>query len=247
MHCVQQGSGDPVVLLHQTPRSADEYREVLPLLARRHRAMALDTIGFGCSDPPPWRPTIERYAAVVLEALDALGVRRAAVVGHHTGGVIAIELAARAPERVDRLVLSSTPYVDAESRARRADAAPIDEVRPDPEGRHLTELWQRRRGFYPPDRPELLERFVRDALRAQTPLEDGHRAVGAYRMEDRIGRVRAPVLLIGATADPFAHPDLPRLAERLPGCRVVELAGGTVALPDQLPEEFAAAMLDFLA
>ena len=51
-------------------------------------------------------------------------IARAHVVGHHTGGVIAIELAARAPERVASLTLSSTPYTDAEFRraARRATA-----------------------------------------------------------------------------------------------------------------------------
>src|SRR5579859_7717356 len=86
----------PVVLLHQTPRSWDEYREVLPLLGRTRRAIAMDTIGFGASAPISDH-AIETYASVVVEFIQALGLARAALVGHHTGGLIAIETAARAP------------------------------------------------------------------------------------------------------------------------------------------------------
>lgn len=91
------GSGPVVVLLHQTPRSADEYRDVIPRLAAAGRtALAIDTPGFGGSAPVP-EPSIEAWAAVVHEILDALAVERAAVVGHHTGGSIAVQVAASRP------------------------------------------------------------------------------------------------------------------------------------------------------
>ena len=45
-----------VLLLHQSPRSWLEYRDALPLLGQRYRAIAMDTIGFGDSPPPPWPP-----------------------------------------------------------------------------------------------------------------------------------------------------------------------------------------------
>ena len=119
--CVPQAAGSrvPVVLLHQTPRSWDEYREVLPLLGRTHRAIAVDTIGFGASEPIGDH-RIETYASVLVEFLDVLGLSRVALVGHHTGGLVAIETAARAPGRVEALVLSSTPHYDAAARARPA-------------------------------------------------------------------------------------------------------------------------------
>src|SRR5215813_1097458 len=109
----------PVVLLHQTPRSWDEYREVLPLLGRTHRAIAMDTIGFGASAPITDHG-IETYASVVVEFIEALSLPRVTLVGHHTGGLIAIETAARAPGLVAALVLSSTPHYDAEGRAKAA-------------------------------------------------------------------------------------------------------------------------------
>ena len=50
LHYRDAGSGDPILLLHQTPRSLDEFAELQPLLARNHRVIAMDMVGFGGSD-----------------------------------------------------------------------------------------------------------------------------------------------------------------------------------------------------
>lgn len=245
VHHAWAGHGPAVLLLHQTPRSWREYAAVLPLLADRQLlAIAMDTVGYGDSyGPDPG--SIDAYASVALELLDALGLQTVHVVGHHTGGVIAIELAAAAPERVGRLVLSSTPLVDAAARRARADRPPIDEVEPADDGSHLLHLWAGRARVYPSDRPNLLTAFVRDALLADDPVA-GHRAVGRYCMEERLPLVRATTLLLGAPEDPYAYPDLHRLSEHLADSRVVEVAGGMVPLPDQAPQAFATAVADFL-
>jgi pimeloyl-ACP methyl ester carboxylesterase len=235
-----------ILFLHQTPRSWAEFRAVLPLVGRHYHAIAMDTVGFGDSAPPPWSPSIENWAAVAVELLDALGIQTAHVVGHHTGGVIAVELAAAFPGRVGALVLSSTPFTDEAFRVARAARPPIDEVESSDDGSHLAAMWRKRQAFYPLQRPELLEAFVLDALKVSGQLEGGHRAVASYRMEDRIGRVRHPTLVIRAPGDPFASPHAAELARHLHDARVIDLAGGMVPLPDQLPEAFAQAVLDFL-
>lgn len=245
LHHATAGDGPAVLLLHQTPRSWREYAAVLPLLAgRRFRAIAMDTVGYGDSNGPD-PGSIDAYAAAVVELLDALGLPTVHVVGHHTGGVIAVELAAAAPGRVGRLVLSSTPLVDDAARRARAHRAPIDHVEPTDDGAHLAALWDGRAPFYPRDRPDLLTAFVRDALAADDPAA-GHRAVDRYRMEERLPRVRATTLLVGAPDDPHAYPDLPRLAAHLPDSDIVEIPGGMVPLPDQSPAAFATAVADFL-
>ena len=248
MHYAACGDNDgttpPVLLLHQTPRSWREYAAVLPLLGVHRRVIALDTAGFGESDPVA-EAGIEAWAAAAIDALDALGIARAHVVGHHTGGVIAVELAARAPERVASLVLSSTPYTDAAFRRARAERPPIDTVEASGDGHHLAALWQKRQPFYPVDRPELLQAFVADALKASGDVEAGHRAVASYRMEERLAAVRAPVLLLHASDDPFAALHLDEWRRLLPAAAVTTLAGG-VPLPDQCPREFAAAVLAFI-
>ncbi|MGE0313481.1 MAG: alpha/beta fold hydrolase [Lautropia sp.] len=240
-------SAPPVLLLHQSPRSWREYRDVLSLLGARYRAIAMDTAGFGDSAPCADPPTIERWAAVAVELLDALGIDRAAVVGHHTGGVIAIELAARHGARVHALVLSSTPWIDAEARRARAAHPVVDEIDASGDGSHLLALWRNRAGFYPPERPDLLEAFVLDALRAHGGPAAGHRVVAAYEMERRIGAIAQPTLVVCADRDPFASPHAPALQSRIAGARLATIAGGMVPLPDQLPGAFADAVAAFLA
>lgn len=238
--------GDVVLFLHQTPRSWAEFRDVLPIVGQRYRAIAMDTIGFGDSVVPAWKGTIERWAAVVAEFLSSLGVQTADVVGHHTGGVIAIELAAARPDLVDKLVLSSTPFTDQAFRDARLGMPSIDEVEVMADGTHLAALWQRRQSFYPGGRPDLLHAFVLDALKVLDHVEYGHTAVASYRMEDRINLVTQATLILRAMADPFASPHAPELLARLSAARIVEIEQGMVPLPDQLPLEFAGEVLAFL-
>ncbi|NBH06502.1 alpha/beta fold hydrolase [Amycolatopsis sp. SID8362] len=249
VHYAEQGIGPAVLLLHQTPRSLDEFRELQPSLAGDHRVLALDMPGFGNSTPLPAPQRIEDYAHGVLAALDALGVDRTAVLGHHTGGVVAVELAAAAPERVTAVVLSSTPWADAGYRASHVDGPGVDDAAREPGGGHLLTWWEQRRPHYPEAATALLDRFVRDALAPGVDPREGHLACARYEMERRIGEVRAPVLLLGGSDDPFALPALASLERNLTAAAVVERAvidGGTVALMEDKAEEVAAVVLPFL-
>ncbi|WP_413805994.1 alpha/beta fold hydrolase [Streptomyces sp. OE57] len=62
LHYVECGEGEPVLLLHQTPRSWAEYRDVLPLLGATHRAIAMDTVGYGASAKPADDQGVEMFA-----------------------------------------------------------------------------------------------------------------------------------------------------------------------------------------
>ncbi|MCR1784387.1 alpha/beta fold hydrolase [Nocardioides carbamazepini] len=246
LHYAESGSGAPVLLLHQTPRSWDEYREVLPLLGATRHAVAMDTLGFGASarTPEPFR--IELFADAVEDLIESLGLRDVSLVGHHTGGVVAIEVAARRGTDIANLVLSGVPYVDAPRRARVADAPPIDHVTPAADGSHLVELWNRRRPFYPADRPDLLARLVADGVRVLDRVEEGHRAVNAYRMEDRIRLVRSRTLVLCGEEDAYSLPDVPRLCAAVPGSTSAVLPGTGVPSVDHRPDLFAAAVGAFL-
>ena len=102
--------GAPVLLLHGWACSAYSFRHQLPALAGAgFRATALDLKGHGLSDRPTAAPEYapEAMARFVLDALDALDLRRAALVGHSLGGGIATQVALQAPERVARLAAIS--------------------------------------------------------------------------------------------------------------------------------------------
>jgi pimeloyl-ACP methyl ester carboxylesterase len=247
IHVAICGRGEPLLLLHQTPRSWDEFRDALPLLGQRYRAVAMDTVGFGDSDAlPAGDDSIESWAACAFDLLDELGVARTALVGHHTGAAIAIEMAAARPERITALVLSAPPHVDAARRGAVAGKKTIDEVIPASDGRHLLELWQMRQPFYPPDDAELLQRFVLDALKAGRLAGEGHRVVNRYVMEARLPLVRCPTLVISPAADPHAQPVAAKVAGAITGASLVEVPSGMVPFPDQMPDVFAQTTLGFL-
>ncbi len=243
--------GDPqaaaVLLLHQTPRSWDEYREVLPLLGQHSRAIAMDTIGFGDSSKPHLgQDSIEYWAQTVISLADALGIERLSVVGHHTGAAIAIEMAAAYPKRIEAAVLSAAPLVDASFRASHAGPVRIDNAVHLSDGSHLSELWRQRQPWYPAGDIDLLDRFMVDALKAGARAVEGHAVVARYVMETRLPLIRCPVLVIAPTADPHAYPGARRLADSIADSRYVEIEGGMVPLPDQMPKHFAKLVADFL-
>jgi pimeloyl-ACP methyl ester carboxylesterase len=248
IHIATAGSGFPLLLLHQTPRSWNEFRDVIPILAQHFRVIAMDTIGFGDSARLPQQEhSIERWATVAFELLDALDIPQAAIAGHHTGAVTALEMAASQPQRVAALILSSCSFNDAARRTAHTNKRAIDEVKRSSDGHHLSELWSRRQPYYPAQDIDLLERYIVDAIKAGDMAAHGHHVVGNYLMENRITLVTAPTLVIKASADPHAAPSAARVAAAIRGSELIEISDAMVPFPDQLPVQFAAVLADFLA
>jgi pimeloyl-ACP methyl ester carboxylesterase len=244
VHFIDTGSGDgpPLVLLHQTPRSVDEFAEVIPILATSHRVIAVDNPGYGASEVPARQPTVEQYADTIIALLDHLGIAKATLVGHHTGAILAVDIDARHPERVDRLVLSGPHYMDEELRQKLHEISVQWRVRPD--GSHMMEKWEKFSGWV--DDPTIVHRVVTDLLSAGETSEYGHFACADYRMEDTLPLVKAPTLLIVGRNDFFANdPRNTIFAETIPDTVKVELDGG-VFLPTESPDAFAQAILDYL-
>jgi len=100
-----------VLMLHGLAESGEAFRAFVPALSRHARVVRLDLRGYGASSPMaadyPWR--FETLVADAVALLDHLGVARAHVVGGKIGGTIALALAARHPERVDRLATLGAP------------------------------------------------------------------------------------------------------------------------------------------
>lgn len=109
IHYLEAGEGAPLLLLHTGGASAQEFEDVIPLLAERHRVIAWDMPGHGDSDRL-WRQRgIEHYADDLRAFLDALAIDRAILVGVSIGGYIAMDFARRWPDRVERAVLVEAP------------------------------------------------------------------------------------------------------------------------------------------
>ena len=117
VHYVTEGEGEPLVLLHKSPRSARMYRRVIPLLSPRYKVCALDMLGYGYSHPSPKvDDVLLALAENIVEVFDALEIEKAHLFGLHTGAAVAAETAAGWPDRLASLTLFSFPILDDEAR-----------------------------------------------------------------------------------------------------------------------------------
>lgn len=104
------GSGPAVLLLHGSGpgvSAAANWRLTIPALVEAgHRVIAPDQLGFGQTVPPDGHEySVDSWLAHAVELLDVLGVERTSVVGNSFGGAMALRLATRHADRLDRLVL----------------------------------------------------------------------------------------------------------------------------------------------
>ncbi len=104
---LEAGHGEPVVLLHGLGSTNSGMLPTLDDLARSYRVIAPDLPGFGESSKPIRPYHAGFFARWLIALLDELGIQRAHLVGNSMGGRVALEVALRAPERVDRLALLS--------------------------------------------------------------------------------------------------------------------------------------------
>src|SRR2546423_11933054 len=121
IHYVCGGSGPPLVLVHGLGSSAAvEFYYNLEPLAARHRVLAIDLPGFGKSDKPMLKYTIDLFVKAVRDLMACEGLQRAAGTGLSMGGRVALGLALESPGLVDRLLLGRWPR----GRPPRAPRAP---------------------------------------------------------------------------------------------------------------------------
>jgi 3-oxoadipate enol-lactonase len=119
------GEGPALVLLHGHPFDRRMWAPQLRSLSAGFRVLAPDLPGYGGSPPRGRKVTMGQLADAVRHLLDALGLARAVVVGLSMGGLVAMELGLRAPDRVDGVVLAATtaaPVTPTEAAERRATA-----------------------------------------------------------------------------------------------------------------------------
>ncbi|WP_084337898.1 alpha/beta fold hydrolase [Actinomadura oligospora] len=117
IHVVQDGPADApaVVLIHGLAGSARWWDPLVPSLAQAHRVIRIDLLGHGLSAKPSGGGySIPEQGRRVAQALDRLGVKRAVIVGHSTGGSVATALTEQRPDLVTGLALVDTgPRMDA--------------------------------------------------------------------------------------------------------------------------------------
>jgi haloalkane dehalogenase len=111
-HYLDEGDGEPLVLVHGNPTWSFFYREIVKAFSPRYRVVAPDHIGCGLSSRPAdheFAYTLESHVDVLEALLDELGLTRGVtLVMHDWGGLIGMACACRRPERISRLVFLNT-------------------------------------------------------------------------------------------------------------------------------------------
>jgi pimeloyl-ACP methyl ester carboxylesterase len=108
-HYIDEGTGRPILLLHGQPTWGYIWRRFIPALARTHRAIVPDHMGFGKSETPPDRDyTLRTHVENLTALIDASDLHDITLVMQDWGGPIGVGYAVRHPERIHSLVLMNT-------------------------------------------------------------------------------------------------------------------------------------------
>ena len=110
IHYTDKGKGPAIVLLHGVPTSSWLYRNMIDRLAKNHRVIAPDMLGFGSSDSPKGYDIYSEtnHAKRLLALLDHLNIKTWTHVMHDAGGLWTWELFKKAPNRIENLVMLNT-------------------------------------------------------------------------------------------------------------------------------------------
>lgn len=260
MHVERYGRGGaPILLVHGFGTCSFVWREVGPIIAMANRtAFAIDLFGYGESDRPfDAQYGISAQSDYLDRALTALRLTKATIVGLDLGAAVAMHLAFNRPERVEKLVLINPIAFD---------DVPADDIKSMQRNtaRYALRISRGVLGAAPLMR-ELLERSVADPANMPDPLiarylapyvgKDGlnHLLALARAVDDEdmaeidLGQIDRPSLIVWGDQDPFVSPKLgDRLADTIPGSRLVRLPGTGRLVPEEAPDTLGNMILEFV-
>jgi pimeloyl-ACP methyl ester carboxylesterase len=222
------GTGDPVVLVHGLAGSMRWWRRNVAALAAHHTVYLLNLPGFGAFGRRGLRFALAEAADWLGMWIEAVGISPCHLVAHSMGGHIVVQLAARQPSLINRLVLVAPALIAGRKQLAGYPLALISAALATP--------------------PSFLPLLAIDTLRAgPLTILRAARSLLADDVQEALKRIVAPTLLIWGKRDALVPPSLgPLLQAELPDARLLLLPGaGHVAQYDR-PEQFNAATLEFL-
>lgn len=261
LRVVMQGEGEPVVFIPGLLGSAYGYRHVTgPLIANGYRAIVVEPLGMGGSDRPRHADySLAAQAARVAAVLDSLGIHSAVVVAHSLGSSIALHLAARYPDRVRALISIEGGIAETAMRPGLKQAmrwAPLvklvaseDAVRP-----ILARELRASSGDDSWLDEEVLAGYMSDFASDVGATLDAFRgmadAPGPEGLRERLGDVRAPVLLLLGDAPHKGAPaeeEVAALGAGLPAITIERVPGAGHFVHEEQPAAVLAALTRVLA
>lgn len=237
-----QAGAPLLVLLHQTPSTSEMYAALMLTLADRFDLLALDTPGFGNSDPLPQRFTVEGAATALSAAVSQLQNGACNWFGHHTGAALALQVAHDRPEQVARLAMSGPCLLSEQQRERLPKIAASLPLEAD--GEHLKQIWKRITAKDPDAPPELLQREVLSGAAAGDGYAQAYEAVVAVDTAAQLRALKCPTLVFAGTEDPL-YPQLDNAFQLLDNGQKAEIQGARTFVCERNTVEVARILSGF--
>jgi pimeloyl-ACP methyl ester carboxylesterase len=240
-----------IVLIHGFAASMHWWSPVAERLAPHFHVVRVDLLGHGGSEKPRHGYSMENQARLVSNALAALRVKHAVVVGHSMGGLVATALAEQNGSVVDGLVLVDSAVDDDAGKlpfsARLGFVPVIGEAL-----RHLIPDSLIRNQLESAFAPgfDVPDQFVRDFHRmTYTSYDDSHDKSGDYLRERpldaRLTSLGEPLLVIYGAEDDIVDPDSFQRYRKVPGATVTEIAGAGHSPMVEKPAQVSTLIADF--
>ena len=255
--------GEPIILLHGYPANHRCWRHQIPALAREHRVIAPDLLGWGESERPlHLRFDYETEVARLGRLLDALGIDQCNLVAHDYGGFLSLGFTQANPERVRRLaILNSRSHrtfvprwylafglftLAGRTPGVRAGAVrlPLGEMN----RRGMASLVK---GGYV--EPELLEAYVgwmdeAEGRRWLLHFFGEYRVPARAELRERLGEIRCPTAVIWGRRDPYLSPTIAEeLAERIPDAELTMIEDAGHFVMEERSADVSTALEELLA
>ncbi len=247
----RHGIGFPVIFVTGLAGFASFWHYQVAAFAKRYDVVTYDHRGIGESDPIHGVYTIDRMAADLIALMNALGIERAHVVGHSTGGALAQILAIEHPKRLASIVLSAS-WTKADAYFRRLFALRKDILqRLGPSAYVQASTLLLYPSWWIARNNEKLRQAEAQSLAAFAPTEIVASRIDAILAFDRtaqLSRIKTPTLVVGAEDDVVTPAYFSEeLARLIPGAEVKIFPRGGHSFTEVRPREFNQAVLPFLA
>lgn len=103
----EEGQGQTVIMIHGIGQAMYTFRKNVRVLAEYCHVISIDLLGHGLSDKPDIDYTISDFSKLIIDFMDAMEIEKASLLGFSTGAVIALDVAIKYPNYVDKLILLS--------------------------------------------------------------------------------------------------------------------------------------------
>ena len=220
LHYIEQGQGQPLILLHGNGESNTYFEHQIPCFAKDYRVIAIDTRGHGLSPKGDKPFSIKQFAEDLYDFMDEKGINKSTLLGFSDGGNIALTFALKHPEKVEKLILNGANLF--------------------PNGVKLRYQWPIVVGYH------IAKCFAKKSENAKKNADLLALMVKEPQINpSELSRLTMPVLVITGTKDMIKDSHTRLIYKNLPNAKL-EILEGDHFIANKKPEAFNAAVSHFL-